>query len=485
MEPLMKLKSLLKDEKNVLVKSALNPEVLGISSHSKAMKPFELYVAYKGASFDGRDFIEEAYKSKALGVITDIYNPLLDKKFIQIITKDPKALAQRLCLKLYGTLDYLVGVTGTNGKTTVSFCVKQLLEALDKPCGLVGTCLIDTIKKVEEANLTTPCGILLSRYIHETKQALGNCLVTEVSSHALDQKRILGHEFDTVIFTNLTHDHLDYHKTFEAYGEAKLKLFLKDYMKKEGGFAVINLDDPFSKIILEKTERKVLTYSLKDETADFFLKDMAFSEEGFKGTLIHNQKSYALSSHLIGTFNAYNILAAIMTAYIYTHDLEKVIAHLSAVTGAPGRLEKVTRNIYIDYAHTPDGLESLLQSIKKLPFKKIRLVFGCGGDRDKEKRPLMGKIAETLADEIIVTSDNPRHEEPGQIIAQILSGMQKKAQVFEDRKEALEYAAKDLDKDTVLIVAGKGHEKKQQIGSISIPFDEKKILSLFFAHELL
>lgn len=473
----MKLKSLLKDEKNVQVKSTLNPEVLGISSHSKAIKPGELYVAYKGVSFDGRDFIEEAYRSKALGVITDIYNPLLDKKFIQIITKDPKSLAQNLSLKLYDKVDYLVGVTGTNGKTTVSFCVKQLLDALDKKCGLVGTCIVDTLKKVEDANLTTPCGIALSRYIHETKQAGGSCLVTEVSSHALDQKRIYGHKFDTCIFTNLTHDHLDYHKTFEAYGEAKLKLFLDDYQKKDEGFAVINIDDPFSNVILSQTKRKVLTYSLKNEKSDFFLKDLVFDEQGFTGVLVHHQKNYPISSHLIGEFNAYNILAALITAYIYSGDLKQVIEKLTSIKGAPGRLEKVTNNIYIDYAHTPDGLESLLKSIKKLPFKKIRLVFGCGGDRDKEKRPLMGKIAENYADEIIVTSDNPRHEEPGKIIQDILAGMTQKPTIYEDRKEALIKASSDLAQDTVLIIAGKGHEKKQQIGSSCIPFDEKKILS--------
>lgn len=472
----MQLKSLLKDEKDVTIKSHLNPEVLGISSHSKAIKPGELYVAYQGIHFDGRDFIEEAYRAKALGVITDIYNPLLDKKFIQIITKDPKSLSQRLCFKFYNQVDHLIGVTGTNGKTTVSFCVKQLLDALGLKTGLVGTCIVDTLKKVEEANLTTPCGIFLSRYIHETKQALGSCLVTEVSSHALDQKRIFGHKFDTVIFTNLTHDHLDYHKTFEAYGQAKLKLFLAEYQPQQGGYAVINDDDPFSKKIGASTTRQVLSYSLKNEKADFFLKDLTFTLEGFTGTLVHDYKSYPIAAQLIGEFNAYNILAAIVTAYIYTRDLEKVISKLINVHGAPGRLEKITQNIYIDYAHTPDGLESLLQAIKKMPFKKIRLVFGCGGDRDKEKRPFMGKIAQSYADEIIITSDNPRHENPEKIIQDILLGMSQPPRVYQERKTALFHALEDLDEQTVLIIAGKGHEKKQQIGSQYIPFDDKKIV---------
>lgn len=473
----MKLKILLNDEKNVTVKGSGNPDVLGLSTHSKAIKPGELYVAYKGKNFDGRDFIDEAYKSKALGVITDIYNPLLDKKFIQIITKDPRALAQSLSIKLYQRVDWLIGVTGTNGKTTVSFCIKQLFDALEKKAGLVGTCIVDTLKKVEEANLTTPCGVSLSRYIHETHQAGGQALVTEVSSHALDQKRIYGHKFDCVIFTNLTHDHLDYHKTFEAYGQSKLRLFLEEYSIQEKGFAVINSDDPFSSVILNQTKRHVMTYSLKNPQSDFYLKELTFNEKGFQGTLMHQGKSYPISSQLIGEFNAYNILAALITGYLYTRNLEDVIMQLPCITGAPGRLEKVSSNIYIDYAHTPDGLESLLKSVKKLPFKKIRLVFGCGGDRDKDKRPLMGKIAETYADDIYVTSDNPRHEDPLKIIDEILSGITKQVRVYPDRKEALIHASSNLDHETVLIVAGKGHEKKQQIGSISVPFDEKKILT--------
>lgn len=472
----MLLKNLLKGEQDFVIKSHLNPDITGISSHSKALKPGELYVAYKGTQFDGRDFIQEAYYAKAAGVITDIYNPLLDKKFIQIITKDPKSLAQRLCFKLYQQVDHLIGVTGTNGKTTVSFCVKQLLDALGLKTGLVGTCVIDTLKKIQQADLTTPCGIDLSRYIHETKQALGSCLVTEVSSHALDQRRIFGHKFDTVIFTNLTHDHLDYHKTFAAYGEAKLQLFLPQYQPQQGGYAIINRDDPFAQTIQNVTKREVLTYSLHDEKADFYLKDLMFTTSGFTGTVIHNQISYPIASRLIGEFNAYNLLAAIITAYIYTQDLAQVIGQLDHVKGALGRLERVQDNIYIDYAHTPDGLESLLKAIKKLPFKKIRLVFGCGGNRDKQKRPIMGKIAENYADEIIITSDNPRYEEPEKIIQDILSGMTKQVSVYQDRQQALIKAVTDLDEGTVLIIAGKGHETKQDFGLKQIPFDDKKII---------
>ena len=472
----MKLRSLLKDIPNIQIKGSLNPEITGLSSHSKGIKPGELYVAFSGQNFDGRDFIEEALKAKAAGVITDIYNPLLDKKFIQIITRDPRELARALSFRLYQNVRYLLGVTGTNGKTTVSFCVKQLLDLLQVPTGLVGTCLVDTLKKQQDSSLTTPCGISLSKYIHETMQAGGQALISEVSSHALDQKRILGHKFHTVIFTNLTHDHLDYHKTFEAYGEAKLKLFLDEYMPKEGGYAVINIDDPFSSVILKHTKRQVYSYSLLNPEADFFLTELVFDETGFVGTLHHKDKSYRLTSALLGEFNASNILATLISAYIYTKDLEGAIQAISQVKGAPGRLEKVTDNIYIDYAHTPDGLESLLKSLKKLPFKKIRLVFGCGGDRDREKRPIMGKIAETYADEVIVTSDNPRHEEPIKIIEEILQGITKPVKTIVDRKEALELAKSTLEPDTLLIVAGKGHEKTQQIGSIKVAFDETKIL---------
>ena len=474
----MRLKDLLKDIKNITLKGSSNPVITGLSAHSKSLKPGELYIAFKGQSFDGRDFINEAVNSKAAGVITDIYNPLLDKKFVQIITKDPKALGSSLALKFYSPLDYLLGVTGTNGKTTVSFCVQSLFNALDIKCGLVGTCHLDNLNSIKQATLTTPDSITLARIISEVKQNKGEALITEVSSHALDQKRVFGHKFQTVIFTNLTHDHLDYHKTMEAYAESKLKLFLDDYMPKNKGYAVINIDDPFSKVILEKTKREVFTYSLHDERADFYLKDTLTHTRGIEGTLVFKSKHYKLESSLVGLFNASNLLAAIATAYSVCFNIDKIMQHTKAINGAPGRLEKVKDNIFIDYAHTPDGLESVLTSLKKLPFKKIRLLFGCGGDRDKQKRPLMGKIAESFADEIIVTSDNPRTENPESIIQDILEGMSKqKHSVFVDRKEAIKNALQDLSDDTLLLIAGKGHEKIQIIGTTSVPFDEKDIIN--------
>jgi UDP-N-acetylmuramoyl-L-alanyl-D-glutamate--2,6-diaminopimelate ligase len=478
MESLMRLKTLLQDVKNITVKGTGSPIITGITTFSKAVKPQELYVAFKGHTFDGRDFIDEAIRAHAAGVITDIYNPLLDKKFIQIITKDPKALGMELSLKFYQKVDALIGVTGTNGKTTTSFLIQQLFNSLGLPCGLVGTCHVDNLVSVQTSSLTTPDGLYLARLIHESKLAGAKALVTEVSSHALDQKRIYGHKFHTVIFTNLTHDHLDYHKTFEAYGESKLKLFLKDYQDRNKGYAVINIDDPFSKTILDSTTRDALTYSLKDHKATLFLNELNMYQEGMQGILNYNQKKYNFSCGLVGEYNASNLLASIGAALVQGVDIETILAQLNKLQGAPGRLEKITNNIYIDYAHTPDGLVSVLSSLKKLPFKKIRIVFGCGGDRDKQKRPIMGKTAIDLADEVIVTSDNPRTESPESIIRDILEGMsdKQKVKVIVDRKEALQKACEALEDDTLLLVAGKGHEKTQTIGHVAIPFDERSIL---------
>jgi UDP-N-acetylmuramoyl-L-alanyl-D-glutamate--2,6-diaminopimelate ligase len=475
----MRLKTLLEGFKQITVKGSFNPEITGLSSLSKSLRPKELYIAFCGKTFDGRDFIPEAIQAKASGVITDIFNPLLDKKFVQIITKDPLALGQELALKFYKKVDYLIAVTGTNGKTTSAFCVQQLLNAIGVSCGLVGTCYVDTIQSISQSSLTTPDGISLSKLIHQSVQSGAKALVTEVSSHALAQKRIYGHKFDTVIFTNLTHDHLDYHQTFEAYGQAKLELFKKEYLK-EKGYAVINLDDPFSKNIIDKTLAEVLTYSLENPKADFYLENLQLSLDGMRGLLHFQGKTYPFETGLIGKFNASNILASVASAWIYHKDIECLIKACQDLKPAPGRLEKISSNIYIDYAHTPDGLSSVLHALKKLPFKKVRLVFGCGGDRDKEKRPLMGKLAATLADELIITSDNPRHEDPNLIIEEIISGIKEKNFIkIIDRKQAIFEACQNLESDTLLLIAGKGHEKTQIIGHQTLPFDEVEIVREF------
>jgi len=474
----MKLKTLVKDEKDLLLKSSHNPEITGLNTHSKSIKPGELYIAFKGSAFDGRDFIHEALKSGAAGVITDLYNPLLDKKFVQVITKNPQVMGQKLALKFYKKAPWLIGITGTNGKTTTAFCIKQLFDLLGFRLGLVGTCMIDTLFSQKEAFLTTPDGVFLSRLIQETQDAGGVGLVTEVSSHALDQNRILGHVFDVTVFTNLTHDHLDYHKTFEAYQEAKLKLFLDNYLPKTKAFALINLDDPYAETIISKTRREVITYSLKNPKADFYLKDLTVTKEVSRGNLIYQKTSYPFKSPLLGDFNASNILAALACASLIEKDVNKILAQLEFIQGAPGRLQKVQSNIYIDYAHTPDGLESVLKTLKQLPFKKLKVLFGCGGDRDKDKRPLMGQIAETWADDLIITSDNPRFEEPAQILDEIKKGLKNplKARCIVDREEAIFEACRCLEDDTLLLVAGKGHEKFQLVKHEKIPFDEAELI---------
>lgn len=477
----MRLKQLLEAYKQCQLKSASNPLITGLSTHSKGIKPGELYVAVKGSTFDGRDFIPEVIASKAAGVITDLYNPLLDKKFAQVITPHPLECAQVLAQKFYHPLETLIGVTGTNGKTTVSFCIQQLFQALKIPCALIGTCHSDTLGSKVSSTLTTPDGVNFSRLVHESKLGGAQALVTEVSSHALDQQRLKGHKFQITVFTNLTHDHLDYHKTFERYGAAKLQLFLDDYRPQGSSYAVINLDDPFATTIIDNTHREVITYSLINPKATFYFKDLTIESTGIRGFVCHKDRSYGFKTHLLGSFNAANLLAAIATAYCKQPDLHSIVSHLGTIEGAPGRLEKVTSNIYIDFAHTPDGLLSVLKVLKQLPFSKIRLLFGCGGDRDQAKRPLMAKVAETFADELYITSDNPRHEDPEKIIQEIVQGLKNPglAQVIVNRKEALKQAVLDLDPDTILLIAGKGHEKTQIVGHQSLPFDERALIEEF------
>jgi UDP-N-acetylmuramoyl-L-alanyl-D-glutamate--2,6-diaminopimelate ligase len=471
------LKDLLTPFKDCVIKNKGNPKITGICSNSKKIQHGDLYVAIVGQKFDGRDFIEEAIKAGAKAVITDLYNPLLDPKIPQVITKNPGKLAQELALKFYERPSILIGVTGTNGKTTVTYLVKSLLDQLDKKTALIGTCEIDTLQYRMNAKLTTPDGIELCRYMQDAKKGGAYALAMEVSSHALDQKRILGVKFDIALFTNLTHDHLDYHKTFEAYKNAKGLLFSKDYVKKDG-LCVFNIDDPVGIEYKNKAPFKTTTYSLKDPSADLHLSDLVIKKEGTFGKLCYQNSSYDFYSPLIGKFNASNALCAVATALHLGFDIQKILEALKTVSGAKGRLEKVTKNIIIDFAHTPDGLESVLSTLKEMDYKKVHVLFGCGGDRDRLKRPKMAEIAQKLADVITITSDNPRTEDPLQIIEDIKKGLSSfdQIQIEVDRKLAIQKAIQKLKADEILVLCGKGHEKSQIIGHIAHEFDEEKIV---------
>lgn len=472
------LKQLLASYKDCIIKNKGNPQISGICSHSKKIQHGDIYVAIVGKNVDGRDFIEEAIKSGAKAVITDLYNPLLDPKIPQVITKHPEKLGKELALRFYEKPSCLIGVTGTNGKTTVTYLIQSLLQKLGKKTGLIGTCVIDTLLYQMNAKLTTPDGIELCRFLQDAKKGGAEALAMEVSSHALDQKRIFGIKFDITLFTNLTHDHLDYHKTFEAYQGAKARLFSKEYLK-EGGISILNADDPAGVLFKNQAPYLTCTYSLQNRSADLYLSDLCIKKEGTFGKLHYRGSIFDFYVPLIGQFNASNALCAIAAALHLGYDMQHILEELKTVKGAKGRLEKITDNILIDFAHTPDGLQSVLKTLKEMDYKKVHVLFGCGGDRDRLKRPKMGEIAQKLADVVTITSDNPRTEDPMQIIEDIKKGLSSLDQIdIEiDRKLAIQKAIAKLKEDEILVLCGKGHEKSQIIGHIAYAFDEEKIVN--------
>jgi UDP-N-acetylmuramoyl-L-alanyl-D-glutamate--2,6-diaminopimelate ligase len=474
MEWKMKLKTLLSEIKNIEVKGSQNIEITGITTDSKTAFSGSLFIARKGNNFDGNDFIEEAVLAGAKAVVCDLYNPFL-KDVTQIITPDANALEADLASVFYQSPSSrlkMIGITGTKGKTTTSYLIKYLLDQHEMPCGLLGT--IETIiqdKKIP-SKLTTASSVVIQKNLKE--MLIENCkaCVMEVSSHALDQNRVKNILFDRVILTNIASDHLDYHQTHEHYLSSKQKLFLSHFLK-ENAISIVNHDD----FHVEKFKTKnTITYSI-DHDGDLIAHSIEYSLEGTSFVVEYENLTEKIFIPLIGRFNVYNTLAAMGVALSFGISLDKIQKALASFPQVPGRMQKVLEtkdiHIFVDYAHTEDSLKNVLSTLQAFKRGRIITVFGCGGNRDRTKRPKMAKVAEDLSDAVIVTSDNPRNEDPEVIIQEILAGFQQSDYVVEiDRKNAIEKAIGMAQSGDTILIAGKGHEKIQIIKGISHPFDD-------------
>ena len=461
-------------------------EINDLQTDSRKVKPGVCFIALKGTLTDGHSFIDTAIANGASAIICETLPDALNDKIQYIVVENSAIAAGVMAHNFYGQLSEkikLIGVTGTNGKTTIATLLFKLFSALEYKCGLISTVQNQVGDKILPSTHTTPDAISLNKLIAEMFAAGCSHVFMEVSSHAIDQHRVAGLQFAGGIFSNITHDHLDYHKTFDEYIRVKKQFF--DSLPS-ASFALSNADDKRGAVMLQNTRAKKYLYSLKT-MADF------------KGKIIENSLSglvlmindIEVHCRLIGTFNAYNLLAVYGAAVCMGENKQIVLQVLSNVTGAEGRFdymistnEKVIG--IIDYAHTPDALLNVLATIKNLRQgeEKIITVVGCGGNRDKTKRPVMAEVACEYSDKIIFTSDNPRNENPAQIIKEMEEGVpviaRKKFISIVDRKEAIKTAVNLAKQQDIVLVAGKGHEKYQEINGVKYDFDDKKVLTEMF-----
>ncbi len=484
----MKLRELLETVPNLLETPnhpALDAEVKGLKTNSHACQAGDLFIGMPGTRVDGGEFWHSAIASGAIAAIVSPQaaqkHPISDACVIS--SSDMTQACAAVATAFYGYPGrqlQLVGVTGTNGKTTTTHLIEFLLNHQQQATALFGTLYTRWSGYQETATHTTPFAVELQKQLADAIAAGCKMGVMEVSSHALAQGRVLGCPFEVAVFTNLTQDHLDYHRDMEDYFAAKALLFSPEYLQ---GRAVINLDDDYGKRLIEKLpSEKVWSYSVNDSKADLWTSDLNYGQTGVSGMLHTPAGEMAFSSPLVGQYNLENLLAAVGAVLHLGLDLESVVQALPQFVGVPGRMERVQItseqdiSVIVDYAHTPDSLENLLKAARPFIQGKMICVFGCGGDRDRTKRPLMGAIAAELADQVVVTSDNPRTEDPEKILQDVLAGIPESVKpiVNSDRATAIHTAILEAKSGDGVLIAGKGHEDYQILGTEKIHFDDRE-----------
>lgn len=487
----MRLKKLLISINEKVQKDA---DVLGIETDSRKVGVGSLFVATCGEHFDGADFIAEASDKGAVCVVTERFMEGVSCE--QVIVEDVRVALAALSTAFFNrpsSAMKLAGITGTNGKTTVAYILESIYKAAGLKSALMGTIQYRYAGKVLDSTLTTPMANDLQRFLKGALAAGVTHGVMEVSSHALSQRRVDGCDFDVKVFTNLTVEHLDYHGTMEAYFDDKARLFVSDTFGAGRKGSVINIDDEWGRKLKERT-MPALSYSMSN-TADIYPQCYGLTRDGVKGKLRMPSGSIAINSELVGEYNFYNIMAAAGAAYVLGIDNNAIEQGIKNLKSIPGRLEKVGSaqqgfDVYVDYAHTPDALQRTLMVLASLKGDgRVITVFGCGGDRDKTKRPIMGAMAVELSEVAIVSSDNPRGEDPAEIIADIergIKGVRKLRKdgkvtgmgyyVIEDRGEAIREAVDIARPGDIVFVAGKGHEDYQLVKGERLYFDDRVAL---------
>lgn len=473
----MQLSKLLENVNIISSTASMQSEATTVTDDSRKVGAGSVFVCIRGNNFDGHTKAQEAVSKGACAVVTERDIGVAN----QIVTENTRAAYALMCSSLFGNPEKqlkIIGVTGTNGKTTTCFLIHDMLTKMGYSCGLIGTVKTIIGKEETEATLTTPDPIQLYEIFRKMVDAGCEYCVMEASSQALAQHRLEGVRFKSAIFTNLTQDHLDYHGTFENYIAAKHILF------ENTELAVVNFDDEAAAKMTEGISCPVATFSIKRDKADYTAKNSNIKSDGVEYELVSKNVIKRVRFRVPGEFSVYNSMGAIVCLTEMGLSVDKAVDAVASFKSVPGRMEVVPTNtdytVIIDYAHTPDALENVIKTLRKISQGKTIVVFGCGGDRDSTKRPIMGKIASENADMVIVTSDNPRTEDPEKIIDDIMEGIQKaKIPVYRiaDRREAIAKAMKKAKAGDFVLLAGKGQETYQIIGHEKHHMDEREIVA--------
>jgi UDP-N-acetylmuramoyl-L-alanyl-D-glutamate--2,6-diaminopimelate ligase len=483
----MKLGEVLKGVPVLAAAMSGDEEILGIAYSSKSVRPGFLFAALKGENRNGMDFVAEAEANGATAALSAWPKPPASRlAWVQVAdAREALALASANFFGHPSDRLKVVGITGTKGKTTVTYVLEEILKAAGGTPGVIGTIEYRGPGLKVQAGRTTPEASDLQAMLRELLDAGATHCLMEVSSHALDQKRVWGVSFDVAVFTNLTGEHLDYHRTMEGYFEAKKKLF---YLNHKRSTAVVNMDDPWGQRLIAELPMKTITFGLEPAAIVRAVKSN-LTDDGMEVQVAHPGNVMHVQSRLVGKHNVSNILAAAAAALALNVSPQDIIRGIAALKGVPGRFEKVENSrgihIVVDYAHTDSAMENLLATAREFKPRRVVLVFGAGGNRDKTKRERMGRVAARLADWTVITSDNPRNEDPLEIIAAIENGFGKEAartyEVVPDRKEAIARALAMASKGDYVLVAGKGHEDYQIFKDRTIHFSDIEVIKEILA----
>jgi UDP-N-acetylmuramoyl-L-alanyl-D-glutamate--2,6-diaminopimelate ligase len=480
----LRLDDVLREVPHLSARGPLDRPVAGVVRDSRQVRRDYIFVAIPGEHLEGLAFVDDALARGAAAIVAQQTGPVRTDAAWVVVENSRRALAQ-LADRFHGHPSgrmRVAGITGTNGKTTVSFMLRDFLRDAGETPGLIGTVQYELGARVIPAGRTTPEADDLQAMLAQMLQVGCRSAVMEVSSHALAQDRTWGIDFDAAVFTNLTRDHLDYHGTLEAYFEAKQRLFAGLGRGAKEPVAAVNADDPWGRRILAAPLRaRAVSYGF-GEAAQVRACDVRGSAQDTAFTLESPWGRRAIRLPLLGRFNVWNALAALATGGALGLDLDRMAGVLAGFAGVPGRLEEIPTGrgfrVFVDYAHTDDALANVLQTLADVRRGRLIAVFGCGGNRDQSKRPLMGAVAARLADVTVLTSDNPRREDPRAIIEQIRQGVGPAAnyEVVEERGRAIQRALEIAQKDDIILIAGKGHERFQEFANTIVPFDDRQVV---------